>query len=227
MRPDPATLVPSCFIQDFRSRGRHVRRNCHEHRRRTRQLLRTRVPCTFSLSRSRVRNALLVHIPLRLSHAHPHQVGTDRASADSRSERARPASDSATRISTAPSPCSVRQRVIRSDSLRTAVASRELCSVIGAVESIATHGLGLNESVRPRHCHGRRIGRAVDAATCPIMFVGFGLKPPGFVRSPMRSMVLSQTTISVEEIDVSLRCQLRVSPDACNPDEHLRGQQVH
>jgi hypothetical protein len=54
-----------------------------------------------------------------------------------------------------------------------------------------------------------------------VMLFGSGLEPLGLRKPPAGPMVLGQLAVAIEKIEVSLRRQLGVSSDACNPDEHL------
>jgi len=106
-----------------------------------------------------------------------------------------------------------------------AAAGLPSCRVVRPIESMPARRLGSNQSVWPRHRHRGSIGRAVSPAR-QIMLVRLGLQPPPLRRPPMRSVVLSQTAVSIEKIDMSRGCQLRIPAGGGNPDKHLGGNKI-
>ena len=58
------------------------------------------------------------------------------------------------------------------------------------------------------------------------MLVSFGLKSPGSRVVAAPPMVRRQPLVTIEKIDVGLRCEIGIWADARDPHQHLRYHQI-
>jgi hypothetical protein len=102
----------------------------------------------------------------------------------------------------------------------------DLRRIIGSAESIPAHSVCPNESTGPGHRHGRRVWWTVHTSTWPIVLFRLRLELVRFLQSAAFPMALRKATVPIKKVDVRLVRQLRVFPDARDPDERFRREQV-
>ena len=100
-----------------------------------------------------------------------------------------------------------------------------ICRVIWTSAVRSTDSVSGQPMPWTRHSHRRGVRRPVSTAES-VVLVCFRLKPPSSRVVAESPMVRSQPLITIEEIDVGIRCELGVSADARDPHRHFRRQQI-
>jgi hypothetical protein len=100
-----------------------------------------------------------------------------------------------------------------------------LCRIVWPSELRPTDSVGSKPVCWTRHPHCRGVRWPVST-TEGEMLVSFGLKSPGSCLVTAPSVVLRQPLVSVEKIDVGLRCEIGILADARDPHQHPRCHQI-